>query len=76
MIQNLLKVSLLLFGYLVTGIGALSLIAVFKFMLDVFPELLYAQVFGLLMAVLGLWVLGKYDKIFTKRDKWYSDKGY
>ena len=66
MIQ-LLRASLLLFGYSILGIGVLTLIVVAKFMLDVLPELLITQVLGLLLTVLGIWVLGKYDQIFRRK---------
>lgn len=76
MIQNLLKASMLLAGYFLTGIGALGLFFSFKLLFDVFPELVMALVFGSGLTVLGLWILGKVEKIFPKRDKWYSDRGY
>ncbi len=66
MIQTLLKISLLLIGYIFYGAGLLILVFVFRLLFDVFPEMVFAQGFGFLLTLLGFWILGKSDKKFFR----------
>lgn len=70
MLRMIQRISLLLAGYSILGLGLLGLGITVNFMWNVFPEILIAQILGLLITLGGIWVLGKYDKIFETKQPW------
>lgn len=66
-LRSLVKASLWLAGYGCLIFGALLLVATIKMLLDVLPDLVIGEGLGLGLTVFGLWLLGKHNKMSTRR---------